>query len=92
MQKNIAPNTISGFTTFNLMTRISLLESIMERGDDESEILKGMFDEIMKIIRQKQIKMESIVQKATEQDMISHDSFNRIYKILSEYGKKKQWM
>ncbi|MGB6464366.1 MAG: hypothetical protein WA799_04350 [Nitrosotalea sp.] len=63
----------------------------MER-DDESEILKGMFEEIMKIISQKQIKIESIVQKATEQDMISQDSFNRIYKILSEYGKKKQWM
>lgn len=64
----------------------------MKRDDDESEILKGMFDEIMKIIRQKQIKMESIVQRAVEQDMISQDSFNRIYKILSEHGKKKQWM
>lgn len=73
------------------MTRISLLDIIMEH-DDESEILKGMFDEIMKIIRQKQIKMESIVQRATEQDMISQDSFNRIYNMLSEYGKKKQWM
>lgn len=73
------------------MTRISLLDIIMEH-DDESEILKGMFDEIMKIIRQKQIKMESIVQRAIEQDMISQDSFNRIYNILSEYGKKKQWM
>ncbi|NHI03087.1 hypothetical protein DYY67_0208 [Candidatus Nitrosotalea sp. TS] len=60
--------------------------------DDESEVLKGMFEEIMKIVRQKQIKMESIVQRATEQDMISQDSFNRIYKILSDYGKKKQWM
>ncbi len=73
------------------MTRISLLDIIMEH-DDESEILKGMFDEIMKIIRQKQIKMESIVQRAIEQDMISQDSFNRIYNMLSEYGKKKQWM
>lgn len=60
--------------------------------DDESEVLKGMFEEIMKIVRQKQIKIESIVQRATEQDMISQDSFNRIYKILSDYGKKKQWM
>lgn len=74
------------------MTSISLLYSIMKRDDDESEILRGMFDEIMKIIRQKQIKMESIVQRAVEQDMISQDSFNRIYKILSEHGKKKQWM
>lgn len=60
--------------------------------DDESEVLKGMFEEIMKIVRQKQIKIESIVQRATEQDMISQDSFNRIYKILSDYGKKKQWI
>lgn len=64
----------------------------MKRDDDESEVLKGMFEEIMKIVRQKQIRMESIVQRATEQDMISQDSFNRIYKMLSEYGKKKQWM
>lgn len=60
--------------------------------DEESEVLKGMFEEIMKIVRQKQIKMESIVQRATEQDMISQDSFNRIYKILGDYGKKKQWI
>ncbi len=60
--------------------------------DSESEILKGMFEEIMKMIRQKQIRIESIIQKATEQDMVTQDSFNRIYKILLEYGKKKQWM
>ncbi len=60
--------------------------------DDESEILKGMFEEIMKMIRQKQIRIESIMQKATEQDIITQDSFNRIYKMLGEYGKKKQWV
>ena len=59
--------------------------------DNESEILKGMFEEIMKMIRQKQIRIESIMQKATEQDMITQDSFIRIYKMLDEYGKKKQW-
>ncbi|MDE1726993.1 MAG: hypothetical protein KGH89_06965 [Thaumarchaeota archaeon] len=60
--------------------------------DDESEIMKGMFEEIMKMIRQKQIKVESIVQKAAEHDMISQESLGRIYKTLDEYGKKKQWM
>jgi aspartokinase len=60
--------------------------------DDESEILKGMFEEIMKMVQQKQIKIETIIQRAVEQGMISQDSFNRIHKILGEYGKKKQWM
>jgi hypothetical protein len=79
------------FITFNLAVTESFIMT-EKPGDEESEILKGMFEEIMKIIRQKQIRMESIVQRATEQDMISQDSFNRIYNMLSEYGKKKQWM
>jgi hypothetical protein len=79
------------FITFNLAVTESFIMTEKPE-DEESEILKGMFEEIMKIIRQKQIRMESIVQRATEQDMISQDSFNRIYNMLSEYGKKKQWM
>ncbi|MGI0047260.1 MAG: hypothetical protein ACREBB_08740 [Nitrosotalea sp.] len=59
--------------------------------DEESEILKGMFEEIMKMIHQKQIRVEAIVQRAIEQDAISQDSFNRMHESLSEYGKKKQW-
>lgn len=60
--------------------------------DEESEILNGMFEEIMKIIRHKQIRIEAIVQRAIEQDMLSQDSFERMYKALNEHGKKKQWM
>lgn len=73
------------------MMTTGLSRSTMEH-DNESEILKGMFEEIMKMIRQKQIRIESIIQKATEQDMITQDSFIRIYKMLDEYGKKKQWV
>lgn len=60
--------------------------------DEESEILKGMFEEVMKMIHQKQIKIETIVQKSIEQGIISQDSFNRMHKMLDEYGKKKQWV
>jgi hemerythrin superfamily protein len=58
----------------------------------ESEVLKEMFEEIMKIIREKQIKIEAIIQNMTDQDKISQDAFNRIYRVLTEHGKKKQWL
>ena len=62
-----------------------------DKQDEESEILKGMFEEIMKMIGQKQIKIESIVQRAVEQGIISQDSFKRMYEVLGDYGKKRQW-
>lgn len=64
----------------------------IEPEDSESELIKQMFDEIMKMIREKHIKLESIVQKMVEQGTISEESFGRVYKMLTEYGKKKQWV
>jgi proline dehydrogenase len=63
-----------------------------EPEDHESELIKQMFDEIMKMIREKHIKLESIVQRMVEQETISEESFERVYKMLTEYGKKKQWV
>ncbi|WP_133121045.1 hypothetical protein [Candidatus Nitrosotalea bavarica] len=60
--------------------------------DVESELIKQMFDEIMKMIREKHIKLESIVQRMVEQGSISQKSFDRVYALLTEYGKKKQWI
>ncbi len=60
--------------------------------DDESEVLKGLFEEVMKMVRQKQIKVETIIHRSIEQDVISHDSFMRIRNMLDDYGKKKQWV
>jgi len=60
--------------------------------DVESELIKQMFDEIMKMIREKHIKLESIVQRMVEQGTISQESFDRVYVLLTEYGKKKQWI
>ena len=64
----------------------------IEPDDSESELIKQMFDEIMKMIREKHIKLESIVQKMAEQGTISEESFDRVYKMLTEYGKKNQWV
>ena len=64
----------------------------IEPEDAESELIKQMFDEIMKMIREKHIKLESIVQRMVEQGIISEESFGRVYKMLTEYGKKKQWV
>jgi len=63
-----------------------------EPEDSESELIKQMFDEIMKMIREKHIKIESIIHKMIEQGTISEESFGRVYKMLAEYGKKKQWI
>lgn len=63
-----------------------------EPEDSESELIKQMFDEIMRMIREKHIKLESIIQKMVEQGTISEESFSRIYKMLTEYGKKRQWV
>ncbi len=60
--------------------------------DEESQIIREMFEEIMKMIREKNISVEAILQSMAEQDKISHETFNRIYKILTEHGKKKQWI
>lgn len=63
-----------------------------EPEDPESEIIKQMFDEIMKMIREKHIKLESIVQRTIENETIQQESFDRIYRLLTDYGKKKQWI
>ena len=60
--------------------------------DEESELMKQMFDEIMKMIHQKHIKLETIVHRMIEQGSMSHESFDRIYQLLTEYGKKRQWI
>ena len=60
--------------------------------DEESEVLKGLFEEIMKMIIQKQVKVETIVQRAIEQDLISQDSLKRMINMLDQLGRKKQWL
>lgn len=60
--------------------------------DIESEILKQVFEEIMKMFREKKIKLEGIVQRMIDQDMLSQDTFNRTYRALTDHGKKKQWL
>jgi proline dehydrogenase len=63
-----------------------------EPEDPESEIIRQMFDEIMKMIREKQIKLESIVQRAMENEAMKQETFDRIYRMLTDYGKSKQWI
>lgn len=63
-----------------------------EPEDQESELIKQMFDEIIKMIREKHIKLESIIQRMIEYEAIPQESFDRTYRLLIEYGKKKQWI
>jgi hypothetical protein len=64
----------------------------IEPEDKEAVLIREMFEEIMKLIREKQIKLESVIQRTAEQEIIQEEAFRRIYKILTEYGKKKQWL
>ena len=63
-----------------------------EPEDSESEIIRQMFDEIMKMIHQKQIKLESIVQRTIEHGTMKQETFDRIYRLLTDHGKSKQWI
>lgn len=63
-----------------------------EPEDSESKIINQMFDEIMKMIREKQIKLESIVQRAIEHGTMKQETFVRIYRLLTDHGKSKQWI
>ncbi len=62
-----------------------------EKNDKESEMLTALFDEVFKMIQQKQIKLEALIQRAAEQGILTRESFERINKTLLEYSKKKQW-
>lgn len=64
----------------------------MTAKDDDSEMLKEMFEEIIKMIYSRQIKIEALIQIMTEQDKISQETFDRIYRLLSEHGKMKKWI
>lgn len=64
---------------------------VSKHDDEESEVLKGLFEEILKMISQKQIKVETIVQMSMERGLISEDSLKRMVNMLDQYGKKRQW-
>ncbi len=64
----------------------------IEPEDAESELIKQMFEEIMKMIREKHIRLESIVQRMVENKLITQESFERVYKLLTEYGHTRQWV
>ncbi len=76
--------------------RLKILQSdnitiMSDKKDEESEIMTALFDEVIKMIQQKQIKIESLIQRAVEQGILTRESFDRINKTLSEYSQKKQW-
>ena len=63
-----------------------------EPKDSESELIKQMFDEIMKMIREKHIKIESIIQDTIEHGTMKQETFDRIYRLLTDHGKNKKWI
>ena len=66
------------------MRKDSSLEAINE--------LKAHLLDLQKQIENNQLRLESIISSAIEREMITQDSFDKIYNLLIEFGKKKGWI
>ena len=60
--------------------------------EKEFDAIKQMFEEIIKLIQEKHIRLEAILSHMVEREMITQDSFDRIYNLLSDFGRKKGWV
>lgn len=47
---------------------------------------------LKELITKNQLKPEVQISQAIEREMITHDSFDKIYNLLVEFGKKKGWV
>ena len=60
--------------------------------EKEFDAINQMFEEIIKLIQEKHIRLEAILSHMVEREMITQDSFDRIYNLLSDFGRKKGWV
>jgi len=65
------------------------LEEILKEKDKS---LEEKFDELKNLIENNQLKLEAQLSQAIEGEMITQDSFDKIYNLLIEFGKKKGWI
>ena len=65
------------------------LERILKEKDKSIE---EKLDELKGLIENNQLKLEAQLSQAIEREMITQDSFDKIYNLLIEFGKKKGWV
>ena len=71
------------------------MPSIHMRKDNSLEAInevKAQLDDLKQQIEDNQIRLESLLSIAIEREMITQDSFDKMYNLLTEFGKKKGWI
>ena len=54
--------------------------------------LKAQIATLQKEIENNQIRLESLLSTAIEREMITQDSFDKMYSLLTEFGRRKGWV
>ncbi len=65
------------------------LEEILKEKDKS---LEEKFNQLKQLIENNQLKLEAQLSHAIEREMITQDSFDKLYNLLVEFGKKKGWI
>jgi len=78
-----------GRTTFRGGITKAQLEQILKEKDKS---VAEKLDELKELIENNQLKLEAQISQAIEREMITQDSFDKIYNLLIEFGKKKGWI
>jgi len=65
------------------------LEEILKEKDKS---LEEKFDQLKELIESNQVKLEAQLSQAIEREMITQDSFDKIYNLLIEFGRRKGWI
>ena len=65
------------------------LKEILKENDKSVE---EKLDQLKELIENNQLKLEAQLSNAIEREMITQDSFDKIYNLLIEFGKKKGWV
>jgi len=65
------------------------LKEILKENDKSVE---EKLDQLKELIENNQLKLEAQLSHAIEREMITQDSFDKLYNLLVEFGKKKGWV
>ena len=64
-----------------------------QEAEDRGQIdrIENKVNDLEKQIETNQIKLESLISRLLEREMITQDQYDKILNLLIEYGKKKGW-
>lgn len=65
------------------------LEEILKEKDKS---LEEKFNQLKQLIENNQLKLEAQLSHAIEREMITQDTFDKLFNLLIEFGKKKGWV